>query len=401
MNIYNYLITVPLFALLSFAAGAHEARETLIPVEGLSVGTSVGATIRSKEAVSPQERWIVPGFLMGGEALPYEKGLSLDTAYFNGAYRVDRSYIVAKLASHGMEHGLELEHTYIGYGIAKNLSFEAGIMTGLFSPYQALHAIDTRFANPLLINDVLWGRHYTDKGLRLIGNSSFGLKWGLEAWNGDRFPAAANDKDSQGAYDGFLSYQWRHNITNFQIGLFHYEADAKQRSDSRYSSSHTHQVNNSSSPSYYFDGHTIVQGYFASLNLNVSTVIFGVQGEWQKSQSEGDLKDSTRMSPFKTKYQAAWLEVYTQWQSHSFAIRHEHLRFKNTIDGAAANILAEAAGLIADKDPFRTTASYNYQCSPELRLKLEWSHDFTQGEKKDIGLLSAVWKTNHLLSQGE
>jgi hypothetical protein len=60
----------------------------------------VATSYRSLAKVERNERWVIPGFLMGGEALPMPKGFHLDEVMLIGTYGEGDSYAYVKAGQH-------------------------------------------------------------------------------------------------------------------------------------------------------------------------------------------------------------------------------------------------------------------------------------------------------------
>lgn len=376
--------------IFSNVASAHEEAATLGMPDGWSAQTTVAGSYRTLARVKSSERWIIPGFLMGGEALPMPRGFHLDEAMLSGSVGQNSSYAYIKIGQHAGADGLELEHAFVGQRFGDASVLEFGRMSSVMTPYNSPHSSQTPFSDSPLVYDAFWGRQYNDMGLRARTSlQDLGLETGLEIWQGDSFPAERKDA-AKGAFDVYLRHSMRTAALGWSFGLFHYQGEADRRKDERYSAEHNHGLDTSTIPVYWFSGRTQVQGLHARLEFG-EQMIFGAEGELQFSRNEGELRDATRLSPLESQARGQWASAYFKTDTQLAAIRYERLLFENELSGAAATALATAANLISDKDPYRISAAYNWQWNSELKLRGEWLRDFTSGRKKDMGVVGFVW----------
>ena len=234
----------------------------------------------------------------------------------------------------------------------------------LFSPQNTAYRSSTVFVSPSLVYDVIWGRHYTDEGLRLVFEGE-SLHCGFEGWSGNRFPSHLGD-DGKGAYDTYCRYQHEGSGWNFLMGGYYYNGSSGQREDERYSSEHSHGVDTETVPSYYFIGKTEVMGALLRGAVSFESFSLGMEAELISSTSDGDLRDTTRISPIVAKYQGLTGTLYAQVSSHTLSLRYDHLRYKNELEGAAASDLAELTGLVGIEDPIAISLAYANQFDENL-----------------------------------
>ncbi len=386
----RFILLVSMGMLLPWSADAHEEAANLGHPSGWTGQGTLAASYRSLSKVKSSERWIIPGHLMGGEALPMPRGFHLDEVMLSASYGQDSTYAYLKLGQHVGADGLEVEHALVGQRLGTNEVLEIGKMSSAMTPYHTPHPSQTPFADPLLVYDALWGRQYNDVGMRvrsLLWNST--LEAGLELWQGDAFPAERKDS-AKGAFDAYLLHRMRMESLSWRLGVFHYQGEANTRKDDRYSSEHSHGLDTTTIPVYWFSGRTKVQGFHAALEYGAN-VKWGGEGEIHISESEGDLRDATRLAPIETRYLGYWWSVFVTYSSHLAAVRCERLQFENNLSGSAATVLATQANLVADTDPYRISVAYNWQWTPSLKLRAEWVRDFTSVNEKDMGIAGIVW----------
>jgi hypothetical protein len=300
MNALRTLFLITLLADGSQAFG-HESTETPVqPSEGLKISGAVATHWRSEAIVPANRRWIVPGFFMGGEAFPRPNGFHLDEASLSASFRHESSFVAAKIGQHG-EEDAKFEHVWIGHFLSDGLLLEAGKMTSLMTSQHAQHSSQARFADNPLMDDVFWGRHYADTGARLRSFwPNIGLELGLEIWQGERFPSDRDEKNQESG-TAYIRWQLDSDAWMQRVGLFYFDGQAARRKDDRYEAGHSHGVDLTTIPAFYFKGDVEIFGGEAtsSLVLGPESSI-GVEAGWQAFRSRGELADLTRTAPIET-----------------------------------------------------------------------------------------------------
>lgn len=385
--------TLSLFAILSALASApaeaHSYSEINLPEEGFTADLGISAAYRSESLVRSDEAWVIPGALMGGEALPSKSGISLDEVFLVPSFRRDQTYGFLKVGRHLGSEDLELDHVVVGHAFTPSLALELGQMAAIFTPFNGQHALDTSFSSRRLVYDAIWGGQYNDQGVRLKAHV-LGFDAGIELWKGGSFPAQQSDTD-RSAYDVYLRYSLDSASSRIQLGAYRYQAEAVRREDARYTAGHSHGTAITIDPSY-FDGNVAVHGLTILSRFSFDTFAFGFQGELSQMNQEGRLWDLTHEADFENETLGLWGEVFVSHASDTLSVRSERLKIKNDIYGSAAVILGQKLRLIdATEDPYRHTMSYEYRFSETIRSRIEWSKDFTTGDTKDIVTLGAVW----------
>ncbi|SMF26898.1 hypothetical protein [Pseudobacteriovorax antillogorgiicola] len=363
------LLFVVLLSILPTRGLSHGLTERKV-AEGLSVMSNLSSSFSSRSPIEQNQLWVVPGFFMGGEALPQQRGFNVSEARVAAQYREGSITIYGKAGYHGHDDAIEWEEAKLGYLVSSSTRVEAGKMKGRFSFANQRHGSDTPFLSYPLSYDIIWGRHYVDDGIRLILDTAT-LDCGLEGWTGNRFPSQLGD-DGKGAYDiycrkSIFTEQW-----NLTVGTYYYNGSASRRVDERYTTGHNHGVDAAVIPYYYFSGKTEISGVLAETDFTLGSLKFELQGELMNSESQGDIRDTTRISSIQTRYQGLSGTASAAYHSHRLSFRYDHLRFKNKLEGAAATDLAELAGLIANQDPIAVSFGYQWQANSDLLLKIEW-----------------------------
>lgn len=370
---------------------AHSFDDFILPPEGLHAELSVSGAYRSDALIEGNQRWVVPGTLMGGEAYPSEAGFGLDELFLTPVYRKENTYVMLKIGRHLGSEDLELEHVLLGYKLNNYLALEGGKMAAIFTPYNGEHPSDTCFSSRRLVYDALWGGQFNDTGLRLKSNIG-GLDSGLELWKGSRFPAKEKDTEKS-AYDVYTRYSVEDENHSLSVGAYYFRADANARDDSRYSATHSHAPAAVTVDPTYFDGKVETKGLMGSLSTKFrGDWSAGFLGEITQIQQNGRLRDATHQADFENQTMGLWGELFAAVQREKFSFRAERLKVKSDVYGAAAGVLADKLKLQAmGEDPYRNTLSYEHEFDATFRARVEWAKDFTTLVKRDIYTVSGVW----------
>lgn len=368
---------------------------------------SVGlATTFWNRASAPTDTpWLLPGALLGGEAIPSGRGVLLDNAQVSASWRLPDGFNAAlSIAAHSNQDlgsaSADLHDATLGWQSANGRSqIELGKRQGLFNPDNHSHAEQRLFSQLPLTQTVFLGGQYVDGGLHL---SQQWRNWqlGYELWNGDHFPAGGTD--DQFAHDVYLHFRsaaaHAEHRWSWSGGIWAMTTEVNQREDTRYSSDgHSHGTlsSNVTLAEYYFSGGTDLAGLFAAVawqpdaatrvTLNASAMI---------AEPEGVLADSTRQVELDSRYEGGYLQLALQRQQHTLGVQVERLSLSNTLTGAAASALESAAGLSGNDDnPQRYSLVYRYQLSNQLALRAEWLQDKGQPDANQRFGVGILWHT--------
>ncbi len=334
-------------------------------------------TVRAGDFVQPGEPWLIPGALLGGEALPPEEGAQLDDVQLRGAYQLADHYAVhAKLSSH--PHGdegqnLELENMYLAADfsrLAPGLLLDIGQMASEITPSANWHASQGDFTEAPLISDVFFGRHFVDTGARgEMGRTP--LRVGLELWNGDSWPASQAEGGASLYVRGAIE---RARLTaDYRFWGMHSEAE--NRRDDRYISGHSHGGVEVISPTsdIGFSGDIDMAGAFLSLAYNTSSWTLGSEFEWIRAESDGSLADLTQSVPFESTYEGMRFSLAAGVERHTWMVQHEELLLQNYFRASVSPLFLTNSGLFNPGfDPSKTTALWRYRVLENVAIRLQY-----------------------------
>lgn len=397
------IISATGFALLPFTQQVHAHGLQLDDVAKNSLNAAVVTTWRSAAAVDDTTAWRLPGFLMGGESWPVDKGVNLDEVSFSGRYAVDHNfYAVGKVGIHGAgkgnDHGdsVEIQHAYLGWRSNCTtfcIAAEIGKMSALFSPAMAEHPSTRNFSEASLIQDVFFGRDFHDQGARFLIQSKWGISGGVEHWRGQAFPATATDDG--GNNDIFIRYDLSTENMLATLGTWAMRADTENRVDHRYSADHAHSSSTAPLfPSIGFTGRTDLYGVHGSVKWNFnSDWAISVSGEWVESEADGFLKNNQRTADVLSEVKGAWIQPALHWRNHTLAVRAEQLQVDNYLEGPGAPVLTLDSGLTNNgNNPERIAAVWLWDWKRNVRLRFEAIDDRSLPDDASRIAVGLVWR---------
>jgi hypothetical protein len=347
------------------------------------------------------ELWQVPGVLMGGDAHGSEAGFALNEAalaLYAGSEEGSFGELEAGTHGHGDASALELEQAFVGSVLKAGqhtFKLEAGRMTALFSPEYGRHASESLFTRKPLAYDLFWGGHGNDTGARTTWqfkpDTHHQFQAGLELYRGDQFPATAGNSANAGAV--FTRWQWQGPEHRVSFGLWHYTAKAHERNDDRLDSGHNHGTATSTDDSILFSGDTASTGLHAQWQWHFAPQKqFGLAGEVMQFDSDGDVRDATRLATLRSQHAGFWLQGALMCAEHQFAVRYERIALDNHLSGSGASVLVESAHLATgDHAPGALSAAWQWQFKPELALRLEQRLDLSTEDTRSETMLNLVW----------
>ncbi len=384
------LISISTFLVLTSPIFAHTEALPQLPEEGFRLDLNAGLSYRSESLVKSSEAWVIPGVMMGGEALPSQKGLSLDEAFLTPAFQHRRVYGFLKLGRHLGSDSFELDHVLLGYTPFDSAFIEFGKMAAAFTPYNGVHATETNFSSRRLIYDAMWGGQFNDEGLRL---RTLQGDWelGFELWKGRSFPAKNLDTDRSAA-DVYARYRYTEDQFKLELGVYGFQSDAKSREDNRYAVGHSHGGSTITLDPTYFDGRVKASGfhYKASHTYENGLSIY-LQGEASQMSQDGYIWDLTHRAEIQNQLRGFWTELLLTLGKDTLSYRGERLQIQNDIYGASATILGQKLALTSlTQDPYRHSLCYERRLDDGFKARIEWSKDFTTRDKKDLLTLGLV-----------
>lgn len=389
------------FATIGAIFGAHSSpclahnEQSILPSTALNVSAST--TYRDSSPTEAGEPWLIPGVILGGEALPPQKGFSLDDISLLGHYNINNTYSVsAKISAHGHgnDNNIELENIWLTWDakILRTHSYlEIGKITTQVSPSASYHASLSEFSESPVISDVFFGRHFNDMGIKLKFSQGI-INAGVELWSGDTFPASGNE----GAISAFFSIDPRWEKLQANLSAWTMNADALNRNDDRYGNGHSHGGINveSAASSVYFTGDTQMSGAHASLSYTFPWLKMNLETEFIQSSSDGTLKDDgSQTSLYDSHYEGFRNLVGLEIHNHTLNIQHEELSLDNTFLNAINLIFLNQTGLQNNGfNPGKLMVSWQWRFHPDFRFRWEYIQDSTISQDKlNRSAIGFIW----------
>ncbi len=351
------------------------------PPQGINA--SAAFTYRSDNAIDDGESWQIPGIMLGGEAFPAEQGARLDDSQLNGVFHVSDDYFAeAKISAHqhDSETEFELESLYFSAQLpANNLasllsqprwSFAIGKMTSLATATASHHASTSLYSEAPLLADVFFGRHFTDIGGRaeLIWDTH---RWGLEAWDGDSFPATSG----AGGASTYMHFNQEVGEVQLRTGGWMMMGKAEQRRNGRYESDHHLDSGTTEQPDLSFSGDTLMTGAFAEVGIDVSGLLLTAAVEWIRADIEGELQDPVSSAQLDSQVEGTRLLFGVAWQQHRLSAQYERLSSDNDFRDTSLTFVQQA-GLYNDGfEPEKLSLAWLWSFHEDFALRAEWVAD--------------------------
>jgi hypothetical protein len=366
--------------------------------------SSAAFSYRSDSSVSEGQPYLIPGAHMGGEALAYDKGGSLDDAQLAAGYCVNDNYQVSAVINaheHNGNHAIELENFWLSAHYLQmpvELRFVIGKISSNITASANWHASQSRFSEASLMSDVFLGRHFNDIGVRSELRTHYG-QLGVELWSGDSWPAANDD----GAVSVYMKIQPSWLGSGSEIGLWGMNIDANNRSDNRYSEGHNHGSDITSSTSEYnFNGDGDLTGAYLTLVLPLKPLTFLAEAEWIQAKSRGTLANDSQVTDYENNYTGSRFLLGLQYKDHTVLAQHEELAFDNNFFGDVPSAFINNANLMNNGfEPSKTTYAWHWKLQENLTLKLAYTDLTIQSDvdHRDYTSVSLVWSKQFELTK--
>lgn len=383
---------IVLLALMSLSATAHQ---NTLPSDNSRIDLAAAFTWRNQSTVETNQVWQPAGFVMGGEAFPYEKGATLDDfqllAYKNFS---SEYYVKTKVGghSHSGENSLELENIWFGKAFDLNhhsLVFEVGKMATEITPTANYHASDDDFTQANLLSDFFFGRHFDDTGLAarwFWGKSSAGV----ELFSGENFPA------SKGECTRSLYMSHAQIIKNWQFSgrLWSSWSNAELSSDQRYSE-HSH-VSTQATQVLYFSGDTHTLGGLWAVSYQGDHWQTGGEVEYIKMQRNGLLAQTTQSAYLDGEQSGLRFKWFVQYHAHKLVADFQKVAVSNLFSQTSSSFLTAANLINQGFEPDRSRLGWHYQVNSEILVRTELARERlnADSDKQTVVALGLVWHYN-------
>ena len=346
---------------------------------------SASTTFRNNATVDKTEPRLIPGAMLGGESLAIEKGATLDDVKLQAVWADSQHFTVhSDLMAHQVsgETAFELESFWLNLdsqSLPLGLEIAFGKMNTKATQSATWHASQFVFSEAPLLSDVFWGRHFSDTGMRL-SRSVKGVSVGVEAWNGDSWPASVGE----GSADAYIHLAQAWGFVSLRSGAWVMGSKAENRMDTRYGAGHSHGGLTISNPvsDFAFTGDILTRGAFIDLTFPLKGLELNGNFELIAQSYDGEVQNTNQNSAFEANYQGIRFEMSATSERHTVSASYESLNFENHFYGSVTQLFVSGAGLLNNGfEPEKTSLAWNFQWKPELTFRTEWVADKSVSEE--------------------
>ena len=328
----------------------------------------------------------LPGFMLGGEAGPGEKGFSLGHSELVMSANIDDMFYGKMTAAlHAGDEGseFELEEAYVEtIGLGHGAAVKAGRFFSSVGYLNQQHVHQWDFVDAPLIYRGLFGDQLIDDGIQLrwVAPTDLFMQVGVELGRGGQFPAGGAANDGNGTQAMFFELGGDVGASNsWQLGFSHWQAEVAERVGGGHAHGDAHSAA-TETPVFHGDSELSAvdfvwkwapNGNSSQQNLKFQFEYF-VRDEEGHVELEGSdpLEESHYDGTQRGWYSQVIYQFMPQWR---VGLRYDRLSANN--DGDDVEVLAEAGLDDEGHTPKRTTLMMDYSRSEFSRLRLQWNLD--------------------------
>ncbi|WKE65854.1 hypothetical protein PVT67_00940 [Gallaecimonas kandeliae] len=341
----------------------------------------IGVVLNGKFVQAPADyQFSLPGFPLGGEGGPGDKGFQLGESEINLSANVDDKFYGNLTLSFG--DGVSVEEAFLQtLTLPDGLAVKFGRFFSSIGYLNNHHTHTDDFAvRPLVYQAFLGGESFGDDGVQLTWLAPTKLFWesGAEWYKGDSYPAAGSANSGKGTHTLFThvgsdlgdSWSWRAGLS-----WLHAKADGRTVADTAESFS-------GKSDLYIAD---MVWKWAPSGNTTVHNA--KIQAEYFHRKEQGDFTTlDTSLLPLNSKQDGWYVQgVYQfmpQWRA---GLRYEELKADKlpmTFDGTALDNL--------DHDPRQWSMMVDWSNSEFSRIRFQYSRDQASPQAANLFTLQYI-----------
>jgi hypothetical protein len=320
----------------------------------------------------------LPGFALGTEAGLEKEGFSLGETEITLSANTDqhwRGQMTLSLADENGETRTEVEEAYVEtLGLGNGFTVRAGRFFSGIGYLNSKHTHAWNFNDAPLVYRSLMGNQIKQDGLRLnlaLPTDQY-IELGLEAGNGQAFPAGGSHS-GLGSWAAFIKTGGDiGDSASWQLGLSHYQANDIKGRDAV-----THQ----------FSGDSKVNGldlvYKWSPNGNDAERSLVLQSEYFQRDENGIVTvDGSANSHIDASQSGWYVEGIYKFKPHWRAgLRYDYLHSHNK--GENAPILQQAGLLDSGYNPHRSSVMLEWIPSEFSRIRLQYNRDNSTQQSDD------------------
>ncbi|MBI5039754.1 MAG: carbohydrate porin [Gammaproteobacteria bacterium] len=322
------------------------------------------------------DTYAIPGFALGGETGPGERGFSLGESELVISANVDDKFYGNLTAALAPEGGVDVEEAYIQTtALPQGFTLKFGRLFSGIGYLNEQHAHIWDFVDTPLAYRALLGNQYGDDGvqLRWLAPTDLFVEFGAEWMRGDAFPAGGAADDGRGTTNAFVhiggdvgdSHSWR-------AGLSQLRAQAEGRETG-------------ATPDV-FDGDSNVSiadfVWKWAPHGNAKTTNFKFQTEYLQRNEDGRFNGLDYDADQNGWYTQAIYQFMPRWR---IGLRYDRLEADDP--GAAF------AGTVLDTlghTPHRSSAMLDFSNSEFSRLRVQYNRDDSQPVSDDQFFLQYI-----------
>lgn len=390
------LLTIALFmAKLGFAHTPSQINAN----PGLHLKTAL--SMQSGEIHNETSPYLIPGILLGSEAIPNNKGTSLDDLQLTGRLKLNNAtYVAGKLGyhQHSGTSNLNLDNFWFGRYVTTGehiLKFDAGIMATSTTPTASFHASQDDFRNRPLLADVFFGGHHRDSGIKAVWYWQT-LELGIEMFNGASWPYQSKT-DQQNLYGKFQGKLFDSRLKT-DVGVWYSKGKAIARQDTRYDTGHHHDTTSQiETPDGQFTGEIIQYGYYIQLQQSLANHwSANLKIEGILNEQSGVIISSSQLNQSADVALSAIGVAVTaglKFDVHQINLRHEIVAVNNKLFNTTSQFIDQQGLNNLGFEPTRTALNYRWQFQQDLFVNVEALVDKSSVQKSQhLWSISLIWQ---------
>lgn len=320
--------------------------------------------------------YAIPGFALGEETGPGERGFSLGESELSISANVDDKFYGSLTAALTPEGEVEVEEAYIQtLALPQGFTLKFGRLFSGIGYLNEFHAHAWDFTDAPLAYRALLGNQYGDDGvqLRWLAPTDLFMEFGAELMRGDHFPAGGAADNGRGSVTAFAhvggdvgdSHSWR-------FGLSQLRADASERE-----SGDTPDIFEGTSHVNIAD---FVWKWAPHGNAKTTNVKF--QTEYMQRSEDGQFNGLDYNADQNGWYSQAIYQFMPRWR---VGVRYDRLSADDPGPAFAGTVL-DTLG----HTPQRTSLMLDFSNSEFSRLRLQVNRDESQPVRDDQAFLQYI-----------
>ncbi|MDE2090235.1 MAG: carbohydrate porin, partial [Gammaproteobacteria bacterium] len=342
------------------------------PAVGVILNGSYGAFTRDPAS------YTIPGFALGPEAGPGERGFSLGESELNVNANVDDKFFGNLTAALTPGGNAEIEEAYFQtLGLPYGATLKAGRFFSAIGYLNSQHAHAWDFIDPPLPYRAMLDNQYFDDGVQLswIVPADIFIQAGAEAFRGDHFPAGGAANRGTGTWSAFLHVGGDAGTSNSWLaGL----STLRAKADNRITGADSFTGN-----SYLIIADLVWKW---APNGNADVTHFKLQSEYFHRRENGLFNNEAYAGTQRGWYVQGIYQFMPRWR---VGLRHDEVR--------AGPVAAAFNGTVLDNlgyTPKRDSVMVDFSNSEFSRFRLQYNRD------RSFPQTAIQWYLQYIMSLG-